>query len=116
MAKKKERYNKTFVTSFNTIIMEQPLPNGYKIVVEYNRIKDNRWLPNYTTTSTFHVCPNTGEFKDCKDCPIYQMDDKEKFLEDCKAIHLKQRINDEEMVRRVNDCARVSECKVSFFG
>ena len=44
------------------------------------------------------------------------MVDKEKFLEDCKAIHWKQRVNDEEMVRRVNDCARVSECKMAFFG
>lgn len=104
---------KSFIKLQDIVKMTQALPGGQEYAVEWRRIKKDKWLPNFTTTSTFPICPNDGQFKKCEDCSAWS-EDKEEMLTNCAKRWQLEAITDEEMVSRAIACERDGKCKISF--
>ena len=91
----------------------QSYDTGLKIIVDWARVQKNRWLPVYSSTSTYHICPNTGNFEDCRYCEAYD-EDRDKFLEKCYNLWKKEVVTDEVLVGRLVDAAKDAWCTIEF--
>ena len=112
MAKK---ITKGYVNHYQTIKMAQTLPSGRHVFVEYKKTPTDKWYAHYSTDSAFHICPYSGEFKECSDCDAYfDAVDDEDFIESC--LQYEERISSEEMASRATACVNADGCKIDFLG
>lgn len=106
-----KKITRAYVTHFNIINMEQILPSGRKVCVQWNRTKNNKWMPVYSTDSVYHICPYDGQFIDCNRCECYN-DLPDEMLKACEAKL--EYISNEEMASRATACANAHCCTISF--
>lgn len=110
---KNQKITRAYITHFNQISMEQLLPSGRKVCVEWTRIDKNGWLPIYSTDSVYHICPYNGRFGACLVCKAYN-DDAKTMADNCWKEWQKELISNEEMTSRAIACADAPGCTISF--
>lgn len=108
-----KKITRAYVSHYNLIKFSQKLPSGRSVYVNWVRLEKDKWLPNYSTDSAFQICTATGDFMTCNNCKAYD-EDPEKMVKNCKRIHLRQIISDNEMAQRATACINAVGCTVDF--
>lgn len=103
---------KGYIKHYERIKMEQTLPSGRHLRVEYMRIPTGKWVAKYETDSVYHICPYDGVFRNCKDCEAYNEEDEK--MNSC-ILH-SDVVTDDEMVSRAVACAAAKDCTINFLG
>lgn len=110
-----KQITKGYVNHYDTIKMVQTLPSGRHICVEYKKTPSDKWYAHYSTDSAFHICPYSGEFKECNKCDAYlNAVDDEDFIEGC--LQYEERISSNEMAARAIACVNAEDCTIEFYG